>query len=264
MGLTNKFENPAEVYDSFFVPALFSQWAPVLADMARVGRGDRVLDVACGTGALTVALADRVGPEGTVVGLDVNSDMLSVARRKPARIRWIGGSADALPLPESSFDAVVSQFGLMFFGDRAGALESMARVLSPGGRMVVAVCGPLQDSPGYETFSNLLERLFGREVGDSFRAPFELGDSARLRLLSREAGLEQARIARRDGHVRFASIASLIASEKACTWTLGGMLDDDQFERLLVACEDELRPFVAEDGTVVFDMPVLFLLSGGP
>src|SRR5688500_11982173 len=104
---------PAEVYDEFFVPALFAQWGPIVAAAAGVKAGDRVLDVACGTGALTLAVDDRVGPGGSVVGLDVNPEMLAVARRKPARIEWIEAPAEALPLPDHSFDAVVSQFGFM-------------------------------------------------------------------------------------------------------------------------------------------------------
>ena len=87
-----------------------------------------------GTGALTLAVAETVGPSGSVVGLDANPQMLAVARRKPARIEWLEGRAEALPLPDASFDAVVSQFGFMFFDDRPQALREMIRVARPGGR----------------------------------------------------------------------------------------------------------------------------------
>jgi ubiquinone/menaquinone biosynthesis C-methylase UbiE len=118
--------SPADVYDEQFVPALFAPWGPVLCDAARIAPGQRVLDVACGTGALTVAAAARVGPGGAVIGLDANPQMLAVARRKhPAGIEWIDGRAEALPFPDASFDAVASQFGLMFFDDRAAALREM-------------------------------------------------------------------------------------------------------------------------------------------
>jgi ubiquinone/menaquinone biosynthesis C-methylase UbiE len=167
---------PADIYDEAFVPALFAQWGPVVAEAAGVGPGERVLDVACGTGALTLAVADRVGPAGSVVGLDANPEMLAVARRKPTAIEWVEGRAEAPPLPDSSFDAVVSQFGLMFFDDRAGALRQMMRVLRPGGRIAVAVCDAVENSPGYAAFAALLDRLFGTAVGDAFRAPFVLGD----------------------------------------------------------------------------------------
>jgi ubiquinone/menaquinone biosynthesis C-methylase UbiE len=141
--------SPAEVYDEFFVPALFQQWGNVVADAAGVGLGQRVLDVACGTGVLACAAAERVGNRGTVVGLDPNEEMLTVARRKNSSIEWRDGRAESLPFPDESFDAVASQFGFMFFEDRHATLREMIRVLRPGGRLAVAVCDSLDHSPGY-------------------------------------------------------------------------------------------------------------------
>ena len=222
---------PAEVYDRSFVPALFAQWGPVMAEAAAVAAGARVLDVGCGTGAATVAAAARAGPDGRVVGLDPNPGMLAVARRHPG-IAWVEGRAEALPFPDAAFDAVVSQFAMMFFDDRVAALREMQRVLAPGGRMAVAVCGALSASPGYSALAALLDRLFGSEVGDTFRAPFALGDARALQALAADAGLGDASVTERVGTVRFPSIAELIATERACVWTLGGVLDDDQFLRL--------------------------------
>ena len=252
---------PADVYDEFFVPALFAQWGPIVADAAGLRPGERVLDVACGTGALTLAVADRVGPGGSVVGLDANPEMLAVARRKRSRVEWIEGRGEALPLPDASFDVVVSQFALMFFDDRAGALREAMRVLRRGGRLAVAVCDAVARSPGYAAFAALLDRLFGTAVGDAFRAPFVLGDPQRLLEIAREAGIANACVCRHRGTVRFASIASLVSTERACAWTLGGLLDDEQFARLLDQAPTALAPFVAPDGTVVFDMPALILTA---
>jgi SAM-dependent methyltransferase len=252
---------PADVYDESFVPALFAQWGPVVAEAAGVGRGERVLDVACGTGALTLAVADRVGPAGSVVGLDANPEMLAVARRKPTAIEWVEGRAEAPPLPDASFDAVVSQFGLMFFDDRAGALRQMMRVLRPGGRMAVAVCDAVENSPGYAAFAALLDRLFGTAVGDAFRAPFVLGDPVQLLAIARAAGIGNASVAQHRGAVRFASVASLVATERACAWTLGGLLDEEQFARLLEGAKTELEPFVGAGGSILFDMPALILTA---
>lgn len=261
MSTVTTASNPADVYDEFFVPALFAQWGPLVADAAGIGPGERVLDVACGTGALTLAVAGRVRPDGAVVGLDANPQMLAVARRKSAAIEWLEGRAEALPLPDASFDAVVSQFGFMFFDDRAGALREMTRVLRPGGRLAVAVCDAVEKSPGYAAFAALLDRLFGTASGDAFRAPFVLGDADRLLGIVREAGISDASVAQHIGAVRFASIASLVSAERACVWTLGGLLDDDQFARLLEASETALESFVAPDGAVVFDMPALILTA---
>jgi ubiquinone/menaquinone biosynthesis C-methylase UbiE len=253
--------SPAQVYDELFVPALFAQWGPVMAAAAGVRAGDRVLDVACGTGALTVAVADRVGPSGSVVGLDANPEMLAVARRKPVPVEWLEGRAEALPLPDLSFDAVVSQFAFMFFEDRPAALREMMRVLRPAGRLAVAVCDAVENSPGYAAFAALLDRLFGRRIGDAFRAPFVLGDSERLLAICREAGMADARVARHNGSVRFGSVAALVSTERACVWTLGGVLDDEQFARLLEEAAVALRPFVTDGGAVRFDMPALIVTA---
>jgi SAM-dependent methyltransferase len=243
------------------VPALFQQWGPIVADSARIGLGESVLDVACGTGVLACAALDRVGPQGTVAGLDPNTDMLSVARRKSPRIEWREGRAESLPFPDGSFDAVVSQFGFMFFDDRPAALREMMRVLRPDGRMAVAVCDTLDHSPGYAALANLLQRLFGDRIAAAFRAPFVLGDSDGLLSICAVAGIADAKVARHNGTVRFASIKSLISTERACVWTLGGMLDDTQFAELLKEAEQALKPFVGTEGAIAFEMPALIVAA---
>lgn len=264
MSTLDEGHKPAEIYDAHFVPALFAQWGAVVAAEAQVHEGDRVLDVACGTGALALAVDEITGPAGSVVAVDANPEMLAVARRKPARIEWLAGRAEALPLPDNSFDAVVSQFGFMFFDDKPQALREMVRVLRPGGRLAVAVCDAVENSPGYGAFARLLDRLFGRQVGEAFRAPFSLGDAGRLRGLCGEAGIEDAEIVERNGKVRFKSIDALVSTERACVWTLGGVLTDEQFERLLKESRTVLAPFVVEGGSIEFDMPSLIIRARKP
>jgi SAM-dependent methyltransferase len=252
---------PAEVYDEKFVPALFGQWGPVVAAAASVAPGQTVLDVACGTGALTLAAADIVGPSGKVVGLDANPEMLAVALRKPGSIEWREGTAENLPFDDASFDAVVSQFGFMFFDDRPRALSEMMRVLKPGGRLAVAVCGAVERSPGYGVFALLLDRLFGEDVGNAFRAPFVLGDPEMLTAIASEADIKGATVEERNGTVRFKNIAEMVTTERACVWTLGGILDKDQFDLLLREAEEVLRPYADGDGFVSFDMPAVILIA---
>jgi ubiquinone/menaquinone biosynthesis C-methylase UbiE len=255
--------NAAEVYDAQFVPALFAHWGPIVADVAGVKAGDRVLDVACGTGAATLAAAEIAGPSGHVVGLDANPEMLAVARKKSTGIEWVEGKAEALPMPDNSFDAVVSQFGFMFFDGKPAALREMMRVLRPSGRMAVAVCDAVENSPGYGAFAKLLDRLFGRQVGDAFRAPFALGNVDRLRTLCREADVTGVDVARHNATVGFGSIEAMVSAERACAWTLGGMLDEDQFARLLAESRKELEPFIT-DGGIRFDMPSLIMSARKP
>jgi hypothetical protein len=121
------------------------------------------------------------------------------------------------------------------------------------------VCDAVENSSGYGAFARLLDRLFGKEVGDAFRAPFSLGDAGRLHEICNEAGIPDAEIVRRNGKVHFKSIDALVSTERACVWALGGVLSDEQFERLLKEAETALRPFVIDGGTIEFDMPSLIV-----
>jgi ubiquinone/menaquinone biosynthesis C-methylase UbiE len=137
----------AKAYEEFFVPALFGEWAPRVAAAARIRTGDHVLDVACGTGVLARQAASQVGPSGFVAGGDAGPCMLKVAKTVAPLIEWREAQAEALPYPDQRFDAVVSQFGLMFFSDRRRALTEMQRGLKRGGRLAVAVWASLDRSP---------------------------------------------------------------------------------------------------------------------
>ena len=244
----------AEIYEEFYLPALFQEWATRMVDAAHVVPGQRVLDVACGTGVLARALAGAVGAGGSVVGLDVNDGMLAVARRKAPAVEWRQGRAEALPFERDGFDAVVSQFGLMFFEDRPAAIREMMRVLRPGGRLAVAVWDSLESSPGYVAFVALLQRLFGEEAAAGLRAPFVLGDSHALRTLFQEAGVPEADLATLTGTARFPSIKSWVYTDVK-GWTIAEMIDEAGYQRLLAEAERDLRPFVTAEGRVAFNLP---------
>ena len=255
---------PARVYDALFVPALFRAWGPLMAELARVRPGSHVLDVACGTGALTRSLPGRVGTWGRVVGLDASAEMLAVARAHGQHIEWVEGRAEALPFPRASFDAVVSQFGLMFFDDRPGALAEMWRVLRPSGHLAVAVWDRIERSPGYSALARVLDELFEPSVGRAFRAPFALGDAPRLLAACAEAGIRDARVEPYHGSVRFPSLDALLRTERACVWTLGGLLDDAQFERLHERARSALSRFIGGDGAIEFACPALVVTATRP
>ena len=151
----------------------------------------------------------------------------------------------------------------MFFEDRAAGLREMMRVLKPGGRLAVAVCGSLDQSPGYAAVADMLERLFGSEVAECVPRALRARRAVDLlrRFVQRGRHRACARVRRHRGTVRFASIESLISTERACVWTLGGLLNDDQFKRLLTEAGRMLAPFVASSGDVVFDMPALVITA---
>lgn len=254
---------PAEVYEERFVPAVFSRWPAVVCDRAGVDRGQRVLDVACGTGILAREAAARVGSDGRVAGLDPNDEMLAVARRSAAPVSWHAGRAESMPFDDACFDRVVSQFGCMFFEDRNAAMREMRRVLVPGGRLTIAVCGALDRSPGYAVFAELLHRLFGASVAEAFRAPFVLWDPGALSRPALDAGFLDVTVDHHAEPVRFASADALVDAEGACIWTLGGVLDDEQLTRLRIEARQALAPFT-RDGRLEFPMPAQILDASAP
>ena len=130
--------------------ALFAPFGQVMLDAARLKPGDRVLDVGCGHGASTLNAAERVAPAGRVVGIDISAAMLEPARQLVAaagvdNIELQQADAQVHAFEPTSFDAVISQFGTMFFEDPGVAFGNLARALRPGGRLVF-VCwrDPLQ------------------------------------------------------------------------------------------------------------------------
>jgi SAM-dependent methyltransferase len=234
----------ATVYEEFFVPALFAEWPAHVLDAAGVRSGDRVLDLACGTGVLARAADQRVKPTGTVVGIDRSPGMLAVAVKAAPAVEMRHGVAESLPFADGSFDVVVSHFGLMFFEDRVAALREMRRVLRVRRRFAVAVWAELEKSPGYAALVGLIQRLFGTAAADALRAPFCLGDAQELAKTFLRAIIPSPRIDTHEGLARFPSIREWIYTEVKGWSPLGDMLDDEAFERLAAAAEEELSRFV--------------------
>jgi SAM-dependent methyltransferase len=171
----------AEVYEEFFVPALFGQWAAPMLDAVDAHLGDCVIDIGTGTGVLARAALRRVGSTGSVIAVDPNDGMLAVAARLAPEFDVRRGVAEQLPVADNETTCTTCQFALMFFQDRARAISEMARVTRPGGRVAVATWAAIEESPGYAAMVDLLGEVLGGWAAEALRAPFCIGTTDELK-----------------------------------------------------------------------------------
>ena len=254
----------ARAYETLHVPSLFAEWVEPVLDAAGAGAGDRVLDVACGTGVLARGAAARVGPSGRVAGLDPDAGMLALAAELGPGIDWRSGVADTLPFDDHSFDAVVSQFGMMFFPDRVAAVREMLRVLRPGRRLAVAVWDALSRTPAYDAEVRLLERTAGTAAADALRAPFVLGDPDELGGIFHTAGAQSVEVTTRTGTGNFPSVRAMVEADlRGWLPLLGVDLPEALILEILAEAEEVLGPFVTPEGQVVFESPAHIVVAVG-
>jgi ubiquinone/menaquinone biosynthesis C-methylase UbiE len=244
--------NAAELYEDVLVPAVFKPWGADLVELADLRHGERVLDVACGTGVVARLAAQQVGTTGEVTGLDLNAGMLLVARSLPAPPRapvtWVEGSALAMPLPDASFDVVLCQQGFQFFPDQRAGLHEMKRVLVPGGRVLLSVWeGP---TPYDVAMSAAVERHAGPEAATSLRGSRNCPDPASVRHLMEDAGFRDAQIRARTLTRRLPRIADFVLRHLAATPVAGAVaaLSEDARAALAGEVSMALRPYEDGDG----------------
>jgi ubiquinone/menaquinone biosynthesis C-methylase UbiE len=179
-----------EMYERWLVGPLFRPWAEMALDELELSSGDRVLDIACGTGIVARVARERLGGAGYTVGVDVSADMLAVARAVEPAIDWRQGNAGELPLRSGeTFDVVVCQQGLQFFPDKPAAAAQMRRALTKGGRLAIATWRPDDEIP----FFRELRRVAERHLGAIADQRYSFGEAAPLEALLRDAGFHEVR-----------------------------------------------------------------------
>ena len=245
----------AEVYEKFFVPALFGQWVEPMLDAVDPVCGDRLLDIGTGTGVVARAALRRVGARGSVVADDPNDGMLAVATRLTPMPDLRRGTAENLPVGDAEIDCVTCQFAAMYFQDRARAIREIARVTRPGGRVAVATWAAVEESPGYAAMVDLLGDEVGEWAAEATRAPFCIGAADHLGDLLRTSFPDVA-VERHDGQARFASLDEWMHTEIR-GWTLAEHIDDEQFARLCQRASAVLGGFVGDDDRVRFPATAL-------
>ena len=245
----------AQAYEALFVPALFGRYSTIVAEAVAPHSGWRVLDVACGTGVLARELAARVGTGGAVVGLDPAAGMLAVARDLAPTLDWRTGVAESLGFPDASFDAVVSQFGMMFFTDRQRAIREMLRVAKPGAPFAVAVWDTIANHALDAAEAALFERLAGAPAATAVRAPFVLGDAVALAELFRAAGAIDVQVDTHRREAEFPSVRALVEADlRGWLPVMGVALDEATIARVIETADAALAPAIhMVNGGVTFD-----------
>lgn len=207
-------------YERYQVPSLFGPLAELFLATIPLRTGERVLDVACGTGIVARLAAQQIGTTGLVTGVDLNPGMLEVARAHTptsgAAVDWREGDAGALPCDDASYHVVLCQQGFQFFPDQPQALREMYRVLRPGGRVALCVWRSIEHNPFNQAVAAGLARYVSAEAAASLRAPFAHGAAQVLRTLLADAGFQAVEIQVKVLHRRMlppdASIPGYLAS----------------------------------------------------
>ncbi len=262
--------DPAEMYENYFVPAMFLPWAGILLRHAAPQTGERVLDVACGTGIVARQAAPLVEASGHVVALDMNPAMLGVARTRPAplgaTITWQEGNAMALPFPDGVFDLALCQHGLQFFPDRAAAVREMRRVVVPRGRAAVIVLQALALHPVFEALMESVARHLSLPIS-AVMTPFALHDAEELANLFTASGFEKVSILPDSITVRFPEperFVPLAATSSAAAVPAFAQLQAPERAALLEAVRADVEPVIhkyREANAVSFPMFAHVLLA---
>jgi len=254
---------PAEVYEAYFVPAMFARWAAELVQVAAPRNGDRVLDVACGTGIVARTAAPRVGVGGSVVAVDMNPAMLAVARSvsapEGASIEWREGNALALPVDAGSIDIALCQHGLTFFPDKQAAVAELRRVLAPEGRSLIMVLQSLGLHPVFDALMRSVSKHLEVSL-DDVSLPFALPDAEELATLHRNAGFAEVEIRAVSMTARFpdpARFVPMAVVSSAAAVPAFAQLDDPHKAALMAEIARDSEAVIAQhtrEGFVAFEM----------
>jgi len=183
-------------YDRYLGPVFFNDFADDLAGRLEVRAGMRVLETACGTGIVSQRLAQRLRGTGSLVATDLNDAMISYARTQvtAGHVEWQPADATRLPFPDQSFDAVVCQFGLMFFPDKAAGIREAFRVLKPGGHYLFNVWDAMAKNPIARIAHETAGRFFPADPPNFYCVPFSLSDPGPVREWLDEAGFTRVEV----------------------------------------------------------------------
>jgi ubiquinone/menaquinone biosynthesis C-methylase UbiE len=255
-----------ELYERYLVPAITSVWANDLLNRISPKRGDSVLDIACGTGVVA-RLIEQHGQAKRVVGLDINTAMLAIARAKSSKVEWIEGSALDLPFDANSFDVVLCQLGLQFFPDRLLALKEMVRVLKPAGRAGFSVYSAIEKTPAAYAFVQALDSCLGEEASRTKRSEHLSCDAQEIAGWAKQAGFKAVDVAAITKQITFPSMLDYVRFQLTAT-PMAGLLKDKgapERKRLIMSISDDaasrLDPSMLANGKLTFPQQSLVAMA---
>jgi ubiquinone/menaquinone biosynthesis C-methylase UbiE len=245
-------DEAAERYERCPARYILGPWAPLLVNAARPTVGERVLDVACGTGVVARIAAERVGPSGRVIGVDLNPGMIRVARSLPvpigAPIEWLERSALDLRLEDASFDVVLCQQGLQFFPDKALALREMRRVLDHGGRLALSVWKGV--GAYHHAVGDALARFISAESAVRFCASRQVPTAEDLQRLAAQAGFADVEVRLREINIHLPRLDEFTLNHLAGTPVADGLAGatPEAREKLAASVMKQLQRYADGDG----------------
>ncbi len=191
-------QSVAEAYDNVLAPLLFEPWAAQLVEDFQPWQDQCVLDLATGTGVVANRLSKHVGPNGKVIGADINGEMLNFARQRcadaPSDVQFIESPAHPLALPDETVDVVVCQQGFQFFQSRPAAAIELFRVMSERGRVIVTTWRPVEECEYFGKICAALESIGEAQMSDMMRVPFDFMPESELGRDFKAAGFQDVRI----------------------------------------------------------------------
>ena len=185
-------------YDEYLGPMFFESYAIEVGKRMTALQPSSVLELACGTGRVTRRLLDACAPGGKLIATDISPAMLEEARSNvpSANIEWNTVDATTLPYADSSFDAIVCQFGIMFVPDRVQAYSEAHRALKPGGTLLVSSWDALEFNPVAQIAENLLHEYFPNDTPRFYTLPFAYNDKSVMRSELMQSGFSDIMIER--------------------------------------------------------------------
>ena len=191
----------AKAYDTILVPSLFEPWAVQLIQDNQPWRDTKVLDLACGTGIVTRELANNVNNNGSVIALDINSQMIDLARIRCAEwknIEFIEGSGESLAISDNALDTVVCQQGFQFFPNKEAAAIEIYRVLKLGGKAIISTWCPVSECEIFGIICETLEAMNEIEISRTMRIPFDYMTQQQLRIPFKNAGFKNIVVSKQE------------------------------------------------------------------